>query len=98
MDDMDKKGPDCNCSFCGKNQDEVEKLIAGPDVFICDECIELCNEIVEEQEGDDENVAEDVQVTLKPKEINAHLADYVIGQIHAKKVRSVLDMESDSPI
>jgi len=89
MDDMDKKGPDCNCSFCGKNQEEVEKLIAGPDVFICDECIELCNEIVEDHDGDEDAGAEDVHVSLKPKEINAHLADYVIGQLHAKKVLSV---------
>ena len=46
MSEFDPKEPECKCSFCGKNQDEVEKLIAGPDVYICDECIELCNEIV----------------------------------------------------
>ena len=90
MDDFGKKRPDCNCSFCGKNQEEVEKLIAGPDVFICDECIELCNEIVldkdVEEEGDDEASSE---VQLKPKEINDHLNDYVIGQPYAKKVLSV---------
>jgi len=90
MDDVNDNGPDCNCSFCGKNQDEVEKLIAGPDVFICDECIELCNEIVLEKddvEGVEE--VEEEQATLKPIEINEHLDDYVIGQDFAKKVLSV---------
>jgi len=53
MSDDNINGPDCTCSFCGKNQDEVEKLIAGPDVFICDECIELCNEIVLDKEGEE---------------------------------------------
>jgi len=89
MDDIDNKGSECNCSFCGKSQEEVEKLIAGPDVFICDECIELCNEIVLDQDGtngDDEECKED---QLKPKDINDHLADYVIGQAYAKKVLSV---------
>ncbi len=89
MDDIDNKGSECNCSFCGKSQEEVEKLIAGPDVFICDECIELCNEIVLDQGetnvGDEEREA----AQLKPKEINEHLADYVIGQAYAKKVLSV---------
>ena len=90
MDDIDNKGLDCNCSFCGKNQDEVEKLIAGPDVFICDECIELCNEIVVDQDGIEGGVAEEeASAQLKPKEINDHLADYVIGQAYAKKVLSV---------
>jgi ATP-dependent Clp protease ATP-binding subunit ClpX len=51
MSDTDRKEPDCKCSFCGKSQDEVEKLIAGPDVYICDECIELCNEIVLEEDN-----------------------------------------------
>ena len=90
MDDVNDNGPDCNCSFCGKNQDEVEKLIAGPDVFICDECIELCNEIVLEKDDVEGGVeAEEEQVTLKPIEINEHLDDYVIGQDFAKKVLSV---------
>jgi len=88
MDDI--KGKDCHCSFCGKNQEEVEKLIAGPDVFICDECIELCNEIVIDKEGAEDDSAEDNStVVLKPKEINDHLNDYVIGQPYAKKVLSV---------
>jgi len=90
MDDIDNKGLDCNCSFCGKNQEEVEKLIAGPDVFICDECIELCNEIVQDQGGSEDNFdGEGISAQLKPKEINQHLADYVIGQPYAKKVLSV---------
>lgn len=90
MDDANNNGPDCNCSFCGKNQDEVEKLIAGPDVFICDECIELCNEIVLDKDGSEiGDGIEEQQVSLKPTEINEHLNDYVIGQDYAKKVLSV---------
>ena len=90
MDDIEKGSEDCKCSFCGRTQDEVDKLIAGPDVFICNECIELCNEIVLEGGEEDESVGEEVVgPTLKPKEINAHLNDYVIGQAFAKKVLSV---------
>ena len=90
MDDIDNTGPECNCSFCGKSQEEVEKLIAGPDVFICDECIELCNEIVKDEgDSEGEEVEEEPQVSLKPMEINDHLNDYVIGQAYAKKVLSV---------
>ncbi len=90
MDDVNNNGPECTCSFCGKSQDEVEKLIAGPEVFICDECIELCNEIVH----DDVDAAGEVEgeaapASLKPVEINKHLNDYVIGQEYAKKVLSV---------
>jgi ATP-dependent Clp protease ATP-binding subunit ClpX len=76
------------CSFCGKSQDEVKKLIAGPTVYICDECIELCNEIVRE----DRKHAIEAQAktsTLKPMEIKAHMDEYVVGQEHAKKVLSV---------
>lgn len=90
MDDFDNKEPACNCSFCGKDQAEVAKLIAGPDVYICDECIELCNEIVQDEEAAE--IAGDeteFQGALKPMEIKDHLDDYVIGQDFAKKVLSV---------
>ncbi|MBR5474041.1 MAG: ATP-dependent Clp protease ATP-binding subunit ClpX, partial [Lachnospiraceae bacterium] len=81
----------CRCSFCGKSQDQVRKLIAGPDkIFICDECIELCAEILEEEL--DRTATEDVLDginLLKPMEIKAYLDEYVIGQEEAKKVLSV---------
>ncbi len=75
------------CSFCGKSQHEVRKLIAGPSVFICDECVELCNDIIREemQEGG----AEEASSLPKPQEINETLDQYVIGQAPAKKVLSV---------
>ena len=76
------------CSFCGKNQDDVKKLIAGPTVYICDECIELCNEIVLEDRDQPEVSLVD-QNLLKPMEIKAKLDEYVIGQDHAKRVLSV---------
>ncbi len=75
------------CSFCGKSQDQVRKLVAGPGVYICDECIELCNEIVEEELGGEEEL--DLQNLPKPQEINAILDEYVIGQEIAKKSLSV---------
>jgi ATP-dependent Clp protease ATP-binding subunit ClpX len=75
------------CSFCGKSQHEVRKLIAGPSVFICDECVELCNDIIREEMND---VSGPASASLpKPHEINAHLDQYVIGQSEAKKVLSV---------
>ncbi|WP_166240387.1 ATP-dependent protease ATP-binding subunit ClpX [Paenibacillus turpanensis] len=75
------------CSFCGKMQDQVRKLVAGPGVYICDECIELCTEIVEEELGNDEEL--DLKDVPKPKEIRAILDQYVIGQEQAKKSLSV---------
>ena len=79
------------CSFCGKTQNQVHKLIAGPGVYICDQCIELCSEIIEEELGDNESRYEsDMEINLlKPKEIKEFLDEYVIGQEEAKKVLSV---------
>ncbi len=80
------------CSFCGKNQDQVRKMIAGSNgVYICDECIELCSEILEEELGNEEEERPDFSGInlLKPKEIKEFLDDYVIGQDEAKKVLSV---------
>jgi ATP-dependent Clp protease ATP-binding subunit ClpX len=76
-----------HCSFCGKSQDEVRKLIAGPTVFICDECIELCNDIVAEEW--DEERAKGLPKLPKPAEIKRFLDEYVIGQERAKKILSV---------
>ncbi|MBB6448327.1 ATP-dependent Clp protease ATP-binding subunit ClpX [Geomicrobium halophilum] len=76
------------CSFCGKTQDQVRKLVAGPGVYICDECIELCTEIVEEELGTDEEGVE-LETVPKPQEIDGILDDYVIGQESAKKSLSV---------
>lgn len=75
------------CSFCGKSQHEVRKLIAGPSVFICDECVELCNDIIREEMQ--ENAAESANKLPKPHEINENLDQYVIGQARAKRVLSV---------
>lgn len=75
------------CSFCGKTQEQVRKLVAGPGVYICDECIELCTEIVEEELGHEEEV--DLKDIPKPQEIRAILDQYVIGQDQAKKSLSV---------
>lgn len=76
------------CSFCGKSQDEVEKIIAGPTVYICNECIELCNDIIEEERAKESTDDGDTTL-LKPKQIKAILDEYVIGQEYAKKVLSV---------
>lgn len=75
------------CSFCGKTQEQVKKLVAGPGVYICDECIELCNEIIEEELTDD--LGMEIGDILKPKEIRAIIDQYVIGQEQAKKALSV---------
>src|SRR6187455_975133 len=76
------------CSFCGKSQHEVRKLIAGPTVYICDECIELCNDIIAEEYGQDEAPTPSSRVP-KPREIKEALDEYVIGQERAKKVLAV---------
>jgi ATP-dependent Clp protease ATP-binding subunit ClpX len=75
------------CSFCGKSQHEVRKLIAGPSVFICDECVELCNDIIREEMN--ESSSDSSSSLPNPHEINEHLDQYVIGQAEAKKVLSV---------
>ncbi|MFA9613581.1 MAG: ATP-dependent Clp protease ATP-binding subunit ClpX [Deltaproteobacteria bacterium] len=83
----DDRGGDLVCSFCGKSQDEVKKLIAGPTVYICDECIELCNDIIAEEFEKEE--AAKLSSVPKPTEIKEAIDDYVIGQEKAKKVLSV---------
>jgi ATP-dependent Clp protease ATP-binding subunit ClpX len=85
-DDQDN-GKLLYCSFCGKSQHEVRKLIAGPSVFICDECVELCNDIIREEIQ--EQSAEDDANLPKPYDINVNLDEYVIGQAQAKRVLSV---------
>jgi ATP-dependent Clp protease ATP-binding subunit ClpX len=77
------------CSFCGKSQREVKKLIAGPSVYICDECIELCNDIIAEESQKDGQTTTGEKAIPKPSEIKAHLDDYVIGQEAAKRILSV---------
>ena len=76
------------CSFCGKNQNEVRKLIAGPSVYICDECVDLCNDIIKE-ELNESTESEEKEDFLVPKEIKSKLDEYVIGQEEAKKNLSV---------
>jgi len=91
-DDKDGKGDESSkllyCSFCGKSQHEVRKLIAGPSVFICDECVELCNDIIREEVQESAESADGEKLPI-PQEIKAILDEYVIGQEHAKKVLSV---------
>ncbi len=88
-DEQDKKddGKLLYCSFCGKSQHEVRKLIAGPQVFICDECVDLCNDIITEEMQEQSATGE--SELPRPDEINALLDQYVIGQNHAKKILSV---------
>jgi ATP-dependent Clp protease ATP-binding subunit ClpX len=90
MSERNQQGSDGKilyCSFCGKSQHEVRKLIAGPSVYICDECVELCNDIIREEL--EESGAADREKLPKPREIHAFLEEFVIGQEHAKKVLSV---------
>ena len=75
------------CSFCGKSQKQVKKLIAGPGVYICDECIDLCNEIIEEELSAGSEVSFDE--LPKPREIKTFLDDFIVGQEHAKRILSV---------
>ena len=84
------------CSFCGKSQDQVKKLIAGPEVYICDECVDLCNQILDEEffenkdkEGTDSEKSAEEKPIPKPHEIKAYLDEYIVGQDDAKKVLSV---------
>ncbi len=86
--DNGKSGGNLICSFCGKTQDEVRKLVAGPSVYICDECVDLCNDILTEELEDTGTQTARVAVPT-PKDIKVALDDYIIGQDHAKKVLSV---------
>lgn len=83
----ERKDHGLKCSFCGKSQDVVRKLIAGPSVYICDECVQLCNEIILEEW--DEQTSQVSQKLLKPREIYSILDEYVVGQEEAKRVLSV---------
>ena len=87
---MKRRDDDANlsCSFCGKSQREVKKLIAGPTVYICDECIELCNDIIAEEYGQEDTATRASRVP-KPREIKEALDEYVVGQENAKKILSV---------
>ncbi|MGM0366783.1 MAG: ATP-dependent Clp protease ATP-binding subunit ClpX [Actinomycetota bacterium] len=87
MEKDDKRGNFLKCSFCGKSQNQVKKLIAGPGVYVCDECIDLCNEILEEELGEEKEL--DFSKLPKPSEIYSVLNDYVVGQHSAKKLLSV---------
>ena len=88
MTDKDNKEKQLFCSFCGKNQSEVKKLIAGPSVYICDECVALCNDIIKEDTSEEVNENSKDNLPI-PAEINEILDQYVIGQNDAKKILSV---------
>ena len=89
----DKKGSSTEktlyCSFCGKSQHEVKKLIAGPSVFVCDECIDLCNEIIRDELPASTETKSSTNDLPTPAEIKANLDNYVIGQEYAKRTLSV---------
>jgi len=87
-EEVDNKDKQLFCSFCGKNQSEVKKLIAGPSVYICNECVSLCNDIIKEDLSVDKNESEDKDLPI-PVEIKSILDEYVIGQDQAKKILSV---------
>ena len=87
MPRKDSQGDVLRCSFCGKSQDEVKRLIAGPTAYICDECIDLCNDIILEEGAAEQSKAR--KHLLTPKELNNKLDEYIIGQTKAKKILSV---------
>jgi ATP-dependent Clp protease ATP-binding subunit ClpX len=87
MPRKEPQGEILRCSFCGKSQDEVKKLIAGPTVYICDECIELCNDIILEEGAAEKSKT--FKRLLTPREINQKLDEYIVGQTKAKKILSV---------
>ena len=82
---MTEKITKLNCSFCGKNQSKVKKLIAGPNIYICNECVDLCNDILQEE---NKNEKEEVFKISKPKEIFSYLDEVVVGQDDAKEAFS----------
>ena len=89
MKDSNGKHTSMHCSFCGKSQQEVHKLIAGPDVYICDQCINLCGDILKEEQASPQGAGREASKLLPPKEIRAILDEYVIGQDFAKKSLAV---------
>ncbi len=88
MSDKEDDGKLLYCSFCGKSQNEVRKLIAGPSVYVCDECVELCNDIIREEQEESEEASAESQLPI-PEKIRSTLDDYVISQDRAKKALAV---------